>query len=270
MPDGNSEATMCLSLKKYLDTGLYSDLRIKDSDGHEYAVHRILGCGQSPVLENACKPESGFKDDETQELTLVPSAVQEAQSGVVDLKDDDPSAVKAMLEFMYRGTFTIPGDAVSPILFAVRAYIIADIYAVPNMKKIATAKFSELASVNYKNPNFVTALRVIYESAQDNDKGCMRETAVDIVSKHYDLLLANSAFEAVLDDHGALGKDILRALLRKANAPKAAKYMCRHGGRIEQFVEMIIDHGHPHNKSSCINCNISLSNNEWKKRMVVT
>ncbi|KAL1627687.1 hypothetical protein SLS56_006219 [Neofusicoccum ribis] len=255
MPDGNSEATMRLSLKKYLDTGLYSDLCIKDSDGHEYAVHHILVCGQIPVLENACKPESGFK---------------EAQSGVINLKDDDPSAVKAMLEFMYRGTFTISGDAVSPIIFVVRAYIIADIYAVRKMKKIATAKFNELASVKYKNPNFVTALRLIYESVPDNDKGCMRETAVDIVAKHYGLLLANSAFEAALDDHGALRKDILRALLRKANAPKAAKYMCRHGGWIEQFVEMIIDHGYPHNKSSCINCNISLSNNEWKKRMVVT
>ncbi|GME22779.1 BTB/POZ domain containing protein [Neofusicoccum parvum] len=236
MPDGNSEATMCLSLKKYFNTGLYSDLRIKDRDGHY-----------------------GFKDDETPELTLVPSAVQEAQSGVIDLKDDDPNAVKAMLEFMYRGTFTVPGDAFR-ILFIVRAYIIADIYAIPKMKEIATAKFKQLASVSYKDLTFVTALRIIYESVPDNDKGCMRETAVDIVARHYSLLLANSAFEAVLDDYGALGKDILRTLSREKSAPKIVAYKCR--GKTSRLVKMAIDHEQPHEKSSCINCNFSLSNSE--------
>lgn len=46
---------------RHFDTGLYSDLRIKDSNGHEYAVHRNIVCGQSPVLANACKTEHGFK-----------------------------------------------------------------------------------------------------------------------------------------------------------------------------------------------------------------
>lgn len=41
--------------------GLYSDLRIKDANGHEYAVHRVVVCGQSPFLANACKAEHGFK-----------------------------------------------------------------------------------------------------------------------------------------------------------------------------------------------------------------
>ena len=48
-------------VSRYFETGLYSDLRIKDSNGREYAVHRNIVCGQSPVLANACKTEHGFK-----------------------------------------------------------------------------------------------------------------------------------------------------------------------------------------------------------------
>jgi hypothetical protein len=47
-------------------------------------VHKKVLCGQSDFFEKAC--EGGFK---------------EASSGVIDLTDDDPDAVKAMVQFCY-------------------------------------------------------------------------------------------------------------------------------------------------------------------------
>jgi BTB/POZ domain len=49
-----------------------------------YKVHKVVLCGQSDFFKKACN--GGFR---------------EASSGVIEMKEDDPAAVKAMLQFFY-------------------------------------------------------------------------------------------------------------------------------------------------------------------------
>ncbi|PVH71125.1 hypothetical protein DL98DRAFT_471994 [Cadophora sp. DSE1049] len=75
------------SITRCFDDDTYSDLTIVCGD-RSWKVHRVVVCSQSRVLHAACM--TGFK---------------EAQTGVVDLDDDDPAPVETMLKFFYTGNY---------------------------------------------------------------------------------------------------------------------------------------------------------------------
>ncbi|KAH7036736.1 BTB/POZ domain protein [Macrophomina phaseolina] len=183
MPSVEPGSTLGLGLKECFHSPLYSDLRIKDSNGLEYPVHRVIVCSQSP----------------------------EAQTGVISLEHDDPGAVKAMLEFMYHGSYT-HADEDTAMLFVARAYAIGDIYCVPELKDHAAAQFEELASARWDTPDFAHAMRIIYESIPEKGRGSMRDIVVHITAQHHEVLLRVPEFQDTLDDFGVLGKDLLQAL----------------------------------------------------------
>ncbi|KAF2141864.1 uncharacterized protein K452DRAFT_298523 [Aplosporella prunicola CBS 121167] len=81
-------ASMAKGLREFFETGEYSDLIVKCSNGDELKVHKLVLFSQSPVLRNACDPQKGFK---------------ESKEGVIELNHDSPESVKAMLEFLSLG-----------------------------------------------------------------------------------------------------------------------------------------------------------------------
>ncbi|KAF4541493.1 putative btb poz domain protein [Lasiodiplodia theobromae] len=213
MPSKDVSSTLRVSLKEHFDTGLYSDLRIKDRNGHEYAVHRNIVCGQSPVLANACKTEHGFK---------------EAQTGVIDLEHDDPDAVKAMLEFMYTGSYKTEGDEIGITQIA-RIYALGEMYCVSELKEVAATQFKELSSTCWSHFDFANAVKIIYESIPSGSGVCtIREMAVSVIVEHYIALLDKPEFQTILEDFGALGMDVLRVMAsHKVEVPKKPKkYIC--------------------------------------------
>ncbi|KAH7317252.1 BTB/POZ protein [Rhexocercosporidium sp. MPI-PUGE-AT-0058] len=105
------------SIARCFDDDTYSDLTIVSGE-RSWNVHRVAVCSQSRVLHAACM--TGFK---------------EAQTGVVDLDDDDPAAVETMLKFFCTGNYIEPakksGEIRLEIRSAIATYIIADKYDVP-------------------------------------------------------------------------------------------------------------------------------------------
>ncbi|KAB2569283.1 hypothetical protein DBV05_g12041 [Lasiodiplodia theobromae] len=176
---------------RHFDTGLYSDLRIKDSNGHEYAVHRNI-------------------------------------TGVIDLEHHDPDAVKAMLEFMYTGFYKIADDEIGMMQIA-RIYALGEMYCVSELKEVAATQFKELSSTRWNHADFANAVKIIYDSIPSGSGVCaIRETAVSVIVEHYINLLDKPEFQTILEDFGALGMDILRVMAsRKFKAPKKSKkYNC--------------------------------------------
>ncbi|KAL1646537.1 hypothetical protein SLS58_003123 [Diplodia intermedia] len=101
----------------FFATGRYSDMQIKDSNGHVYNVHKIVVCSQSDFFANAFK-ENTFK---------------ESKDNLIHLPADDPAAVRAMLQFMYTGTYDNPvffGSVDAMLLLHLHVYLLADKYAV--------------------------------------------------------------------------------------------------------------------------------------------
>ncbi|KAL1627767.1 hypothetical protein SLS54_002033 [Diplodia seriata] len=112
-------------------------MQIKDRDGHVYNVHKIVVCSQSDFFANAFK-ENTFK---------------ESKDNLIHLPDDDPAAVRAMLQFMYTGTYDNPvffGSVDAMLLLHLHVYLLADKYAVG----------SALVPAAHNNPN--NAVHAVY------------------------------------------------------------------------------------------------------------
>lgn len=73
---GLTDASVNSSL---LEAGKYSDLTIKCGE-RKFAVHRALICSRSGFFDGACS-----------------NAFREAQSGLIDLSEDDEEAVEHMV-----------------------------------------------------------------------------------------------------------------------------------------------------------------------------
>ncbi|KAG4261291.1 hypothetical protein FPRO03_11842 [Fusarium proliferatum] len=77
-------------LADLLKTGDYSDLTISCGKD-QYRVHKAIICPRSHFFKAAC--DGKFK---------------EAQTGTINLPDDDPIAVRMMIEYFYHATYTPP------------------------------------------------------------------------------------------------------------------------------------------------------------------
>ncbi|KAJ9414595.1 hypothetical protein QL093DRAFT_2107111 [Fusarium oxysporum] len=81
------------ALVDLLKTGDYSDLVISCGKD-QYRVHKAIICPRSHFLKAACNGE--FK---------------EAQTGTIDLPDDDPVVLRMMIEYLYHDTYVPPAGA---------------------------------------------------------------------------------------------------------------------------------------------------------------
>lgn len=82
-----------LTIGSLLKEGKYSDLTIECGED-TYAVHKAILCTRSPFFAKCC--DGDFK---------------EAKSGVIKLPDDDPAAVKMMIQYLYTGTYGSPSTS---------------------------------------------------------------------------------------------------------------------------------------------------------------
>ncbi|OJD32285.1 btb poz domain protein [Diplodia corticola] len=117
-------------------------MKIKDSTGHVYNVHKLIVCSQSDFFANAMK-DNTFKESHT---------------SLIHLPADDAPAVRAMLQYMYTGTYDMPvfvGAIDAMLLVHLRVYLLADKYAVGNdigaMSAVASTSKQQQTESNDKN-----------------------------------------------------------------------------------------------------------------------
>ncbi|GME45523.1 btb poz domain protein [Neofusicoccum parvum] len=109
-------------------------MKMKDGDGKVYNVHKFVSCG-FPFFENAMK-EGNFK---------------EGLTNVVDLSGDDPAAVKAMLDFMYHGTYTYPDsiDFQGSLIFNLNVFFLSEKYL---LNRLGLLEKAWLSTVDGRSP----------------------------------------------------------------------------------------------------------------------
>ncbi|KAK0645277.1 hypothetical protein DIS24_g8033 [Lasiodiplodia hormozganensis] len=262
-------------------TSEYSDLLIRCNNGDEHRVHRVILCSQSEFFRRACNPKTGFK---------------EALSGVIELRHDDPATVRAMLEFCYTFTYTCPtssspspSSSSSPsrnedaMIFHVHMYAVGEIYDIPSLKALAARNFDR--DVDHAFPRFPAAVRAIYETTPDSDRG-LRDRALRVCAAHAAELLANPAFEDVMDQLGVFGKEFARQLVANGSSAAGAagagaggkpahpmktvvvdcrRYRC---GVCRRAVAWNIPKPCPTELLNCMYCAAGFSPATWKKRLI--
>ncbi|KAL2349818.1 hypothetical protein BJ546DRAFT_1071018 [Cryomyces antarcticus] len=215
------------------NNGKYSDLTIRCNDEAEYQVHKIIVCNQSAVLDALCK-----------------GPFLEATMKTIDLEDDLPYAIRAMLNFMYRFEYgydvnravmtasrplpasimdnegatwanelttrsaedIVAGDHAYHLLFHVQVYTLADKYDVTPLKRLSRDKFATLAKTFWDAEAFEFAIRAVYNITPSHDQG-MRDAVVNVSGYHIEEMKKDRAwFSALIHDIPEFGADLVSGM----------------------------------------------------------
>ncbi|KAF2139161.1 uncharacterized protein K452DRAFT_311088 [Aplosporella prunicola CBS 121167] len=181
MSEGVDRKMLGAEFGHLLDSGIFSDFVIR-CHNKEYRVHRNILSAQSKFFENVCKPESGFK---------------ESQSSSIDLNDENPEIVKAMLDYLYRFKYDLQNASNDPtinMLFHTRVYAAGEFYGIEKLKHAAIAHFRKLASHFWQHITaFTTAIKSIYNTTHSGDRG-LRAIVVEFAVMYMDDLALHDEF----------------------------------------------------------------------------
>lgn len=191
VPIQHVELVQCL--KALYKSSDYSDFKIIcGNDVHN--VHKAIVCSQSDFFAAACR------------------FGQEAANGEIHLQEDKPALVKAMIQYLYHLEYDLPDSEDSSekagLVFHAKMYSLADKYNIRGMKAFAQDHFRIRAQGNCRAKEFPAAIRIVYKTTVDEDRG-LRDVVVDIISMNMDLLdrldikvavraTANLAFELLM------------------------------------------------------------------------
>ncbi|KAK0621095.1 hypothetical protein DIS24_g11456 [Lasiodiplodia hormozganensis] len=109
-------------LKNTCFSDKFSDMKVRLSNGEEINCHRVIVCARCQFFDNALK-DNRFR---------------EGQTGVIDMPNDRPHAIKALLEFCYKGGYTVSSDLdlSDKLLFQVDVMNVAAIYKMETLENI--------------------------------------------------------------------------------------------------------------------------------------
>ena len=137
-----------LDLSRFYANKDYSDITVKFGE-RAVPCHKFILCERSEYFKTACGLDAKFK---------------EGVNGVIELQDDDPDAVEAILRFIYTGGYRVADrweDAVFHLNVSVAAnkYFLDDLNITAHMNFLATAKaVTEVAKIvaimDYLQTNF--------------------------------------------------------------------------------------------------------------------
>jgi speckle-type POZ protein len=172
------------------------------------------------------------------------------------LKEDDPRAIEAMMGFMYRFDYDGSGshlDRVSPMLFHVKVYAIADKYRVLALKEQAKKKFENTVETCWNMDDFPHVVSEVYATSHAKDRN-LRDTVVNVSHKHIAELLKKQPFSHVLENTPGFAADITRRLAEGQKPKEQDKYRCPNCGITWEAKIQDGSYGH------CINCGNHRSN----------
>lgn len=174
-------AELVKSLKALYKSSDYSDFRVL-CGSDVYHVHKAVVCSQSEFFAAACK------------------FGQEAAEGQINLTEDGPARVKAMIQYLYCLEYDIPESENTEdkegLVFHAEMYSIADKYNIRGLKSLAQDLFQKSTKKTVVIKEFATAIRTVFETTVDEDRG-LRDIVVEIMTKNMDLLDEPEIKEAV-------------------------------------------------------------------------
>ncbi|KAK5121820.1 hypothetical protein LTR85_004695 [Meristemomyces frigidus] len=131
----------------------FSDLAVRCGD-YDWPAHKSVLCTQSEYFAKACEGE--FKVRST--------------NNTIELHDDDPDAVEAMLRFFYTLDYSdLPKsrDSVCSAVFNVRVFTLAEKYLLVHLREHAAAKFAAAADRSWGSDGFTDAITEAYTTTAD-------------------------------------------------------------------------------------------------------
>ncbi|GAB1737323.1 hypothetical protein NU219Hw_g1248t1 [Hortaea werneckii] len=131
----------------------------------KYPVHRLLLALHSVYFER-----------------LFDTDFKEARTGECELHDDHPAAVALMIKYFYSFDYATDANTdkhfANPLEMHAHVYVVADKYAVEDLKQLACRKFTDLVpEIVPQNLDPTDAIRLIYTATPDQESNKLRKVA---------------------------------------------------------------------------------------------
>jgi hypothetical protein len=181
---------------------------------------------------------------------------QEASDGVIELKGDDVRVVDAMLRYMYTFEYDSSSSELSPTLFNVRVYSLADKYHVSALKLEAKEKVESYVTTCWDMDDFPHIISEIYSSTPPDDRD-LRDIVVGVVQEHIDDLLEKESFRTVFEETAGFAVDVAQLLAKTRKDMK--EYKCPDCGKVWQAAML------PKTDYHCLCCGRRRS--DWKNHI---
>jgi len=151
------------------------------------------------------------------------TGIEEAHTNIIDLSEDDPDVVCALISYFYTFNYEWPTKenstaAIHPLIGHVRMHATADRLDVQGLKTLARNNFAELAEIAWTHAEFPAAVKEVYETTVSTDRE-LRGVARDVVKNNICALLKKENFVRVLGDVAEMGLDLVQ-LFASRSPPK--------------------------------------------------
>ncbi|EME78651.1 uncharacterized protein MYCFIDRAFT_78360 [Pseudocercospora fijiensis CIRAD86] len=207
--DEVERAAFCNRLAKFRLDETLCDIKIK-CQFFELPAHRHVLAAQSDWFLKAIT--TGFVESGAKQIVL---------------QEDEPSVIKAMLDFCYHLEYCDTGDQVLPALadgggpmaFNVHVFAAAEKYLIEPLQRFALNRLRYHANNNFKADDFAKAVELAYTATSDAKK-LLRRIIIEISLEEAERLFAkdarhsSEAFDAVADLVPSYAADLMRAALR--------------------------------------------------------
>ncbi|KAL2864416.1 BTB/POZ protein [Aspergillus lucknowensis] len=190
-----NEGDLTVSIQRYFHASTFSDLTIVTRD-QKFEVHKLIICGQSEYFSR-----------------LFNHNWKEVTENVIQLEDDDPRAIEAIIHFMYGFNYDSSGSdqgQTSPMLFNVNVYQIGDKYGVPKLKEQAKEKFMVAIKACWEMDDFPVTITSTYSTTTPTDRG-LRDLIISTCLEHLNKLLENDDFKQVLRETLGFAADLVQS-----------------------------------------------------------
>lgn len=134
---------------------------------------------------------------------------------------------------MYRFDYDAGGSdqaSVSPMIFHLKVYSIADKYDVLVLKSQASEKFAKLVKTCWDMDDFPCAITEIYSSTYGTDRG-LRDLVIETVCEHIYALLEKQDFQTVLEETPGFAADVTRVIAQCVPSKNCRCYRCPNCGK---------------------------------------
>ncbi|SMQ49234.1 unnamed protein product [Zymoseptoria tritici ST99CH_3D7] len=222
-------------LTEFLATGTLSDFTIKCGT-QTFKVHKVVLAAQSEYFKAAVRGQ--FKESSNASIDL--KAFDPAEP---DYSCDDPLIVKAMIDFLYRHSYTFEHDLppvpekrktarpakhgkrrlVTPepanticMVEHAKVFAMACKYGIPELKREARDQFIEAVADHWSHESFAQAIEEVYHSTSEG-VGELREVVVKTILDNHKLL-EDKNVEAAISSIDGLAYNLLKQSAGRAPA----------------------------------------------------
>ncbi|KAL8967638.1 MAG: hypothetical protein Q9183_002821 [Haloplaca sp. 2 TL-2023] len=144
--------------------------------------------------------------------------VVEGETQCIELKEEDPNMVDALVDYLYCFDYTdgrqiqstVQSSGSNTLSINANMYIIGDKYNLRDLKTLAKQKFQTALSSSWNKENLPDVIRTIYDNTLSSDRA-LRDCLIPILESQKTVLRAREAFMQLVSSHGEFAIDLIDA-----------------------------------------------------------